>query len=231
MGTFRQGQVLIGLLLVAVLAAGCNVMAPLYFLLPTDWETKIEPKCKLSCEDKDKNKEVKVVILASSGLETRPEFLRVDSELSGMMVRLLQDYYKEKKLKVTLVPTSRVEKYKDEHPNWHSLSPEEIGKHFHADYVIDLEVDRITLYEPGSFNKLYHGRAEISVTTIDLHQPDEAPILKEEYTCEYPKAQGPIPADDSNAEQFRLKFLRVIAQQLSWYFIPHDADQDTKLDF
>jgi hypothetical protein len=219
---------LAGLVLMAALATtGCNMLALPFFLIP-GMEPKIDPKCKLASEDKEK--EVKVVLLASTALETRPEFLRVDRDLSRMVVTNLQETFKKNKEKVTVVPISQIEKYKDDHPNWHALDPEEIGQHFKADYVINLEIDAITLYEPGSSNTLFRGRTEISLAVVNVKDPKEGPIYKEEYTCEYPRAKGPVPAGDSNPAQFRQRFLGVVAREISWRFTAHLVDDDLQCD-
>lgn len=212
--------------ILAGMAAGCNIMALPFFL--TGMEAKHDAKFKLAPKEKDK--EVRAAIVAYAGLEIRPEFLKIDRELSRMMSMQLQEYFKNNKEKVTIVPTSQVEKYKDEHPNWHSLEPEEIGKHFKADYVINLEINSISLYEPGSSNTLYRGRTSISVDVIDVHEPTEGPKFRHEYTCEYPRARGPIPAGDSNPAQFRQHFLTVVAKELSWLFVQHPVDDDFKCD-
>src|SRR5262249_158792 len=143
---------------------------------------------------------------------------KVDRELSRMVAMQLQEGFKKNEEKVAIVPISQVEKYKDEHPNWHSMDSEEIGKHFRADYVINLEINSISLYEPGSSNTLYRGRTSISVNVADVHSPSEGPKFSHEYICEYPRARGPVPAGDSNPAQFRQLFLTVVARELSWLF-------------
>ncbi len=218
---------LAGLFLAAALCTGCNLMALPFFLMP-GMEPKHEAKCRLA--SKDKEKEVKAVILATSGLETRPEFLRVDRELSRLMSMQMQEGFKKNKEKVALVPTSQIEKYKDEHPNWRSMDPAEIGKHFEADYVINVEVNSVTLYEQGSANTLFRGRADISLDVVEVHKPVEGPIYREEYTCEYPKVKGPIPVDNSNPAQFRQRFLNVVARELSWRFTSHLVEDDHQCD-
>src|SRR5438128_4884198 len=122
MVTLKHRGYLAGLLLVAACCTGCNLMALPFFLIP-GMEPKHEARCKLVPHENEK--EIKVVILSSSGLETRAEFLRVDRELSRLLYAQLEEGFKKNKEKVTLVAASQVEKYKDEHPNWHSLSPEE----------------------------------------------------------------------------------------------------------
>jgi len=226
-GTWHR-WLLAGLFLTAMAAGtGCNMLSLPFFLLP-GMEPKTPAKCKLASEDKEK--EVRVVILAAAGLETRPEFLRVDKELSLLLARQLQENFKTNKEKVTIVSTSQVEKYKDEHPNWHALPSAEIGKYFDTDYVIDLTINSVTLYERGSSNLLFRGRASISLDVVDVNKPKEDPIYEEEYTVEYPR-QGPISASDSNSNpaQFRLAFLTKVAQELSWHFTAHPQD-DMKFD-
>lgn len=220
---------LAGLILAGILTTGCNPLTLPYFLM-LGAGNPLPPECKLA--DKDKNKEVKVVILGYSSLETRPEFLRVDTELSSMLAKRIQEGAKENKEKITVIAPSKVQKYKDEHPNWHALGAEEIGKHFDADYVIDMAIDSITLYEPGSHNQLFRGRAEISLSVIDLHQPGEEPMYRKEYTTEYPKTRGPIPNDGSgtSTQQFRLTFLTHVATDLGWLFTAHEVDDDFHRD-
>ncbi|MCS6850994.1 MAG: hypothetical protein NZ700_07465 [Gemmataceae bacterium] len=212
------------LVLAGVLTLGCNPIAVPYFLM-FGLEPKIDPPCRLAAPDK--NREVRVMVLASSALETRPEFLRVERELASLLVRQLEKGFLQNKERVSVLPVSRVEKFKDEHPNWQVLSAQEIGQHFGADYVIDLEIHALSLYEKGSFNTFYRGHAEISVAVIDVHKPGEEPIFKDEYVIDYPRTSGPIPADGGHSlQQFRQAFLNRVATDLSWYFTSHKVEDD-----
>ena len=168
--------------------------------------------------------------LASSGLETRPEFIHIDRELSRLLAQQLREAVKKNKENVQMVSISQVERFKDEHADWRSKSPEEIGKYFNADKVINLEIESITLYEQGSSNTLFRGRAAISLDVMDISKAAEGPIYKEVYTIEYPRARGPIPAENSNPAQFRQQFLNVIARELCWRFTSHLVDDDLRCD-
>jgi hypothetical protein len=213
------------LFLAASLSAGCNLMALPFFLMP-GMEPKNEAKCKLASANKEEV--VKVVVLASAGLETRPEFVRVDRDLAGLLTRKLEEGYKNNKEKVVLVPNSQIERYKDKHPEWRTTAPEEIGAYFDAKYVISIEINSISLYEPGSFNIMFKGHAEISINVTKLGKNDDGPIYQEEYTCEYPRSSGPVPAGDSNTAQFRQRFLQVIARDLSWRFLTHPLEDEQR---
>jgi hypothetical protein len=222
-----RGWLWAGLMVSAGLGTGCNVMSLPFFLIP-GLEPTHEPKCRLASDDK--KKEVKVLILASSGLDTRAEFVRVDRELSRLLALQLDEAFKKNKEKVSVVPFSQVEKYKDEHPNWRALDSEEIAMHFEADKVVNLEVNKVTLYEAGSANTLFRGHAEISIDVIDASKSAAGPIYSEEYTCEYPRVRGPIPVGDSNSAQFRQRFLSVVARELSWRFTSHLVEDDHQCD-
>ena len=181
-----------GLLLAAVLVgAGCNGPSLLYFLYPGPDPQQDPEFAKLASDDKDK--EVKVLILAySSGVETRPEFLMVDHELTDQLSRLLQQSAKENKKKISVVPPRQVRDFKSRHPDWYAGKLEDVGKHFDADYVIYLEIDSLSLYETGSHNTLYRGRAKIFVTLVDMHQEGYDPARRT-FVCEYPVSRGPVP--------------------------------------
>jgi hypothetical protein len=204
----------------AVLCAGCDPGATLYFLMP---EAKEPPEMKQLASD-DKEKEVKVVILIYDRLDPRPELAQVDRQLSELLSHQLRDLFEQSKKKVTIVPPRRVDEYRNTNPSRHGPDPAEVGKYFHADYVIYLELNEMSLYERGS-NLLLRGQAHISVSLVDLNNPDETPEPRE-FTCVYPsegKAQDSGP--DMPLVKFRAQFLASIARRLSYYFAPHNKAQ------
>jgi hypothetical protein len=209
---------LAGLLIVAgVLITGCSLPSLAYFLVSGLQEPKEDPgEMKLASE---KDREVKVVILTYSGLETRPEFVKVDRDLSNLLTHQLQQSCKENREKVTFIAPTKIQEYKNIHPNWY-LNPQDVGKYFEADKVVYLEIQSLSLYEPGSANQLYRGRAAIPVKLFDLKNPDQF-TLEKTYTCEFPLTRGPIPADDRNQSEFYQAFMNYMVKHLSWYFTAH----------
>ena len=227
MATLPRNLTLAALMLMGALSAGCQLMALPYFFLP-GMEPKREPECALASTEKDKV--VKVLILSQASLETRPEFLRVDRDLAQMLSQAMQDSFKKNKEKVTMVANSQVEKYKDEHPNWKAMPAVEIGRNFKADYVVELEVNQISLYEPGSYNTFFRGRCDISIVVHDVHKSSEGPKWNGEYSTEFPKARGPIDASSGSVAQFRQKFLNVVAREISWRFSAHLLEDDYRCE-
>jgi hypothetical protein len=213
---------LAGLLTLAVmLGAGCNLASLSYFLLPHE-DPHFPPEL-MKLSPRPGYDTSRVVILCSLPIDTGIDFIRIDRDLTSALARQITHGYEEldKKEKVVVIRPSKVEKFKDDHPDWHTMELVDIGKRFQADYVIRLDVQAISLYEKGSSNLMYRGRATVSVAALDMHHGDDEPVTKE-YVTEYPSdAKGPVPVDDRNRLEFRQAFLEHIAKGLSWYFVPH----------
>ena len=224
----RRGWLLPALLLLTVACTlGCNPLTSLCLLAP---ESKIPPGLKQVASD-DRSQEVTVVVLTYVPLETRPEFLRADRDLSDLIVKQLREGFKANGEKVKVVPPSKVEEFKNNHPTWHTMELAEIGSRLAADYVIYLEVGRLGLYEPGSANLLYRGRAELTVNLVDVNHPDETPETKELNITFPTEAAGmAVPAEDKSPQLFKAEFYKRVATQVSWQFTAHLTQEDYHLD-
>ena len=205
-----------------VFSIGCNPAMLSYFLL-FGKEDKNEPDCQIAAKGKD----VKLVIVSAfSGLETRPELVQVDYELAERLTQVLKKRFQENKDKVSIVSPSQVKLFQSKHPDWREWSMRDIGKHFGADYVLSLEINAMSLYEKGSFNRLYHGQTEIGMAVTEVGKPaGEDKKWDNIYTTIYPNARGPIPADDSSVAQFRMLFLNHVAKDISKRFAAYPNDE------
>jgi hypothetical protein len=97
-----------------------------------------------------------------------------------------------------------------------------VGQHFKADYVIYIEINKLSLFERGSDMQLLRGRADLLVSVVDLKNSDETPDSRD-FTCVYPSdSKGAIDVSLENTPaQFRQAFLGYVARRLSYYFAPH----------
>jgi hypothetical protein len=216
---------LAGLLaLAAALTTGCNLPALIYFLSPHG-DPRTPPKL-LALEPGEKGKEPKVVILTYSGIETRPEFITADRDLTTLLTQEIQQSFKEDKKPLKIVPSAKVQEFKNNHPDWHA-DLAQVGKHFAADYVIYLEINSLSMYEAG--NQLYHGRANIEVSVLNTRKPDESPSPVD-LSCEYPRSSEPIQVTDMPPRNFYLLFMKYVSKRLSWYFVPHETRDDIGSD-
>lgn len=198
-----------------VLSSGCDMGSLAYFLMP---EAR-QPAVMKGLPADDEKKAPKVAILTWSAMETRAEFIHADRQLSDLLARQITDLARQNEEHITFVSGRKVEELKNGNPNWRALDMAEIGRRFGADYVIFLELNRLSMYEPGGLNQLYRGRANVTVSLTDVKSPDESP-MQQEVSCVYPSdARGPISADlDVSPMQFRQAFLGQVAKKLSWYF-------------
>lgn len=212
----------LGVCLLAVFAAGCDVMSLPFFL--TCPEPTVDPLMHRIASE-DKAKEVSAVVLVSSGMEMRTELLQADRELNLLLVRHLNEGCKRNKEKVKIIPASKVENFKSEHTDWQTLEPVEIGRHFRTDWVIFLEIQDMSMYEKGG-NMLFHGKAEIKVSLIDVKHPGDSPT-DQFYTGQYPSEfQKAMSDTDISPTQFRHNFLNFMAERISWYFTAHLTESE-----
>ncbi|VTS00231.1 hypothetical protein [Tuwongella immobilis] len=208
-----------GLLLMAVMVVtlGCNPLAASLFLLNgTDSKTPAE----YPLEAKDKRSEIKVLVLCHYPGNIPEEFIGVERMLAMQFSNALQTFGAAEKMVIATVPASKLEKYQNDTPDWQTKHPTELGRRFEADYVIDLHIKSMSLYEYGS-RHLYRGRTLIGVEAYKVGEEVELdPGYTSEYTCEYPEGHTP-DASDMPPSKFRAAFLKRIATDLSWKFVPH----------
>jgi hypothetical protein len=213
------------LVLAAALAMGCNIPSLLYFLYPGG-DLKQPPEL-VTLTPVEKGKQVKIAVISYSSLPLTSEFATIDRDLAGQLSQQIFQNFKDSKQGIFVVPTSKVQEFKSDHPGWkQSMGLKEIAQYFKVDYLIYLEIDSMSLYEIGSQKTLYYGRTNITVSVLNTSKPDESPYPKS-FNCEYPKSKGPISVDDSTPPRaFYMAFLNFVSKRLSWYFIPHEIDQD-----
>lgn len=219
-------RIIAGIMLVAIANIGCNPFNLAYFLTGGP-ESKVDPEFKLAVRDR----EVTVLILSYSTADVQTDQIGVDRQLGTNVARQLQERCQANKERVKVVPIHRVEKFKSDNPGWKAMGAAEIGRHFSADYVVDLELVRLSLYEPGSHRSLYKGNCKIDVAVLDLHKPHDGPVLKRSVSVDYPKSRGPIPvADDNNTDRFRDLFVNRISSEICWLFTTHPFSEECQCD-
>jgi hypothetical protein len=217
---------LFGVLALVALGAGCNLLSVPFFLFGPEprFEARMQ---KLASEDKDE--EVKVAILAySSQIDTRLEFIRIDSDLSRHMANSLKQWCAYNKEKVKIIPPRKVDEYKQLHPDWHSEDLEKIGKDLGADYVIYLEIRSISIAQK-TYDLLLKGNAEIGITLVEVNPKDEGFGNKtENFICTYPSEAAGYVENFANGDKlvFRDAFYRYMGERLAWYFTSHPTSRE-----
>lgn len=225
--TPNERRWMVTLLVLAVAGLGCNpLIAPLY-LLGLFNRPVIAPDLNFyekAREEKDK-RNIKVVILSSRGPGVPPDFIGSEARLATMFAGKLGAGFAENKEKVSIVPVSEVEQFKQEHENWKAMDVREIGKKFKADYVIDVELSSLSLYANRSHKQFFQGQVIVGLSVIDVDKPGDDGVWRREYTRQYP-ANGPQPIDsDMSQEKFLQQFFFRVATDLSWYLTAHPTSE------
>jgi len=212
---------------------GCNPATMLFFFLPI--EPKEPAKFSLAQEGakkaKDRHHQTKVLVHTTLGPGVDMEFLNVDRQLNSSVSRKLDELCKANKEKVVLIAPSKLEQFKRNHPNWANLDPAEIGKALEADYVISLEVAKMTIYYPNARGRLLRGQCAISIDVIDVDaEPGDLPAYTEEYTTVYPN-ENPTDIDaTTNPASFRKGFLDRVSTDIAFRFSAYPTDQHIRVE-
>ncbi len=217
-------RVTIGVLLFLLAGFGCNpIMLP--FQLINHGRSRVPSMFDFyeKAKTAKKKKEIKVVILPSRGTRLSADYITTENVLADRFVAALEAGFAENRERVKIVPLRDVEKFKREHDDWKGMDASEIGKVFGADYVIDIELAELSLYEPGTRN-LFRGHCSIPITIRDVDPDGTAKFPEFTYTADYPTGGASVPADlDTNVSKFQYQFFGKIATEMTGLFTATSA--------
>ncbi len=223
-----KARLAVGLLAV-IAGAGCNPILLLGHLVNND-DPKLKPEFALKPKPGHEKKEVRVVVLTSCPPSANlADWAGIDKMLAAEFIPLLEQRCAENKEKVTVLKSKPVDDFKKETPNWRSMSPVDIGKKFGADYVIDIEVLSISIFEKGTHQQLMRGRAQVGVAAYDTSKPLPDPVFNAELNDLYPGA-AEVSVNDEPYSTFRQKFVKHIAGKLVIKFAAHTSREKVNLD-
>ena len=227
----RRGMLLgVGVGLAAT-GLGCGGMNPFLMLDYALSGGKATTPAEFPLTPPDKKKDARVVILVSSKTGLPPDLTGVDKMLNAELIRLLADYTKLNEERVQVLKMPALDKFRDETPNWRSANPYDIGKKFEADYMIDVEIQEMDLFNPGSRGQWLQGRATISVNAYDLNKPLKEAAAKWEFPINFPQ-HGYEREVESRAQvsTFRMEFVQRIASNVAVKFSATDTQRKRNID-
>ncbi|HEX6985780.1 MAG TPA: hypothetical protein VF170_10395 [Planctomycetaceae bacterium] len=106
-------------------------------------------------------------------------------------------------------------------------SPDEIAAEFDADYVIEIDVDRLSHREPHS-PELYRGQAVGNVRAYEVVESGggrvASPVFSREFTCTYP-SHHPKQAHQISERTFQEEFLGRVCTHVAQLFYDHRASE------
>ena len=218
-------KALIAVLLVFVAGIGCNpFLAPFQmFGLFND----AKGPCHFNFYDRavkeKRKKDIRIVVIPY--MSPSVPFRGVENAIASTFIRKLDETFKVNKDRVTIVSPSEFEKFRRTHEDWKGMQLSEIGKNFSADYVVELEVTNLSLYEPLT-RDIFRGNCRISVRITDVDHDGET-FDHYDYSTEYPGNGQSVPMDmETTVERFKQRFVAKIALDLTGLFTPLPAGAD-----
>jgi hypothetical protein len=217
-----------------VAGAGCNanpVLLVAYLL--NDGEPKQPAEFPLKPQPKHEKDPVKVVVLTTCAPSPSAELAGLDRALAAEFIRKLQERCTENKQNVLVKKAQAIDQFKKDNPDWRNQSPYDIGKRLEADFVIDIEVQDISLYKPNTRQEFLQGQSRISVVVFNCSKTpaDKDPVFSPpEYSIAYPRGGREVSKFDESVTSFRQKFIKRIAGELVMPYCDHTSDQRVMVD-
>jgi len=208
--------------LAVVCTIGCNPLTTIAFLTHKDAKIPAEfPLTYKEGEKKDKE-EIVVALFVSQGTGQSYEFAGADSALANEIIKCLPEMVKEtkQKQKLTVLSSAQVNKFKMKNPNWKLMHPAERGKQLGADFVLEIHLEKMTLFQPGSQNSFYEGRADVTVDMYDVEEGSGEAKHTYSHGFSHPKT-GFRDASSKPVSAFRREFLGNLAVELCRRHVEH----------
>lgn len=210
---------------ITVFGLGCNPLSTIAFL--THRDEKLPPTYPMPPKDDEatgkKKDVVKVAVFCHFAHAMPPEFATADRDLAAMMARKCPDLVRaaEPKVKLEIINPSEVETFKRSNPNWKTMHPSAWGKKLNVDYVMEVTLAGMQLYQPHSNNMIYEGRADVTVDVYDVEKGNAAPLHNYPHAFRYPKGMLRDVDSGRGQTQFKQQYLDNLAIEIMLNHIEH----------
>jgi hypothetical protein len=158
---------------------------------------------------------------------TSPTFFSAERELATELARILPDMVKEnkEKKKLRVLSPTQVDKFKTANPEtWKTMNRAVIGQKLGADFVLDIELSNMRLYQPNTGQeRIYDGRADVQVTIYEVGV--EGGVKDYPIAFSYPKGGMTLGRDASVMSEsvFKKEYIAHLAIEIAEYHVDHKA--------
>jgi hypothetical protein len=141
-----------------------------------------------------------------------------ERKLSSNIAKELPEMAQEVGQKLAVIDPAKLDAFKMKCPNWNGMHASERGRMLEADFVLDIHVEKMSLYQPGT--EIYDGRADV---TVDVYDVDAGPVKEPEYYYIYPfKYPNTSVVDQLGpVNRFKKDFLEHLAVELCEKHVAH----------
>jgi hypothetical protein len=206
--------------LAAVFTFGCNPLATFSFL--TNPEPIKDAQYPLEFkEGPKKGKDVVVAVFVTSAPGIGPVFAGSEVKLASEIAKKLPEMAKENKQKIVVIEPSAVNQFKIKNPTWkQGMHPSTWGKKLNADFVLDIQLEKMSLYQPGSLNTIYEGQADVNVDVYDVDAGPGEAKYNYVHVFKYPST-GVLDASTIPVTRFKQDYLERLAAEICRKHIRH----------
>ena len=204
---------------------GCDPRTMLFFLQPFD---------PMIAAPGPELKGKKIVVLTQLQAGAGDTY----NDLARDLTREFMAVVRKNSKKVDFVTLDKVNAWNEAHPKETDVT--QAGKDFEADMVIMFDVSKFQASDIKSPD-LMEGTSEIKIHVWEFGHPKNnkghedrsekkewSQVYEEEADTTFP-VRGAIPRDIGVSESaFKIKFLKLVANELSWHFIEHAAADDVQ---
>ena len=225
-GKWARRAVWGGLLLVAAL--GCNPLNTIAFMFARDEKVPAPYPLTFGKDHPKKDKdEVVVALLPHLAPGSGPTFFSTERELAAELARILPEMAKENKdkRKVRVVSPTQVDKFKTANPEWRRMNAGEIGQKLGADFVLEIELAGLRLYQPNTgFEKIYEGRADVTVNVHEIGA--EGGTFKDSYPLSFahPRDRMARSASVMSESEFKKEYIGQLAVEIAERHVDHKVN-------
>jgi hypothetical protein len=211
--------------LAAVLAIGCNPLNLAAVMFARDDKLPAPYPLTFAKDGPKKDKEeVVVLVLPHLAPGTSPTFFSAERELSAELSRALPEMAKENKdkRKVRVISPTQVDKFKTANPTWKGMNAGEIGQKLGADFVLEIELANMRLYQPGTGAQvqIYEGRADVAVNVHEVGADDGFKSYALSFS--YPRGMARDASAMSESE-FKKQYITQLAVEITERHVDHKA--------
>jgi hypothetical protein len=156
---------------------------------------------------------------------SHPDYVSADRDLTEKLAKVLPELAKENKnkKKIRVISPTQVDKFKMANQHWKHLPASEIGTKLEADFVLEIELTQVQLYQPNTpaTEKIYEGHAEIGVNIYEVGAPG-GDTLKDHYTFAFSYPRGmPRAASAISVGEFKAQYIENLATEIAKRHIDH----------
>jgi hypothetical protein len=217
--------------LAAVATIGCSPLSVVGFMFGGDDKITAPSPLAFGKDNPKKSKdEVVVLLFPHMAPGSSQAFFSADRDLATELARVLPEMAKQNKdkKKIRVIAPAMLDKFKTANAGtWKGMNPADIGQKLGADFVLDIDMSKLQIYQPHTSqgDRIYEGRAEVFVSVYEVGSDVG---IKDSYAITFAHPRDRMVRDTSSLSesQFKKDYIANLAIEIAEHHVdhkPHDS--------